>query len=106
MQICRNSHEKLALGVQLSQAERLAMAQKVTENVKEARDKALLGCYDDSKVFYGGAIQGIQQLMKEEQDSDMSEKWKQVGSWLAKKTWGCSTGRFCRHWACSMTSWS
>lgn len=56
----------------------MSAAQKVTENVKQAREQALVGCYDDAKVFYGGAIQGIQKMMKEKQDPDTNEKWKQV----------------------------
>lgn len=51
---------------------------RVTENVKQAREQALVGAYDDSKVFYGGAIQGIQQLLKEKDDQSMKDKWKQV----------------------------
>lgn len=51
---------------------------RVTENVKQAREQALVGSYDDAKVFYGGAIQGIQQLLKEKDDQSMKEKWKQV----------------------------
>lgn len=56
----------------------MTTAQKVTEDVKQAREQALVGCYDDAKVFYSGAIQGIQQMMKEKQDQDTNEKWKQV----------------------------
>ena len=65
----------------------MATAQKITENVKQAREQALVGCYDDSKVFYGGAIQGIQQMMKEKQDPGMNEKWKQVCSELKILLW-------------------
>ena len=53
------------------------MAQEVTENVKQAREQALLGSYDDAKVFYTGAIQGIQRLLAK-QDQSTKEKWKQV----------------------------
>lgn len=55
------------------------MAQEVTENVKQAREQALLGNYDDAKVFYAGAIQGIQRLLAlERHDQSSKEKWKQV----------------------------
>ena len=54
-------------------------AQEVTENAKQAREQALIGCYDEAKVFYAGAIQGIQQLLvKEKHDQATKEKWKQV----------------------------
>lgn len=56
----------------------MSTTNEVTDNVKQARDQALVGCYDEAKVFYSGAIQGVQKLMKEKQDQDMSDKWKQV----------------------------
>lgn len=56
----------------------MSAAQKVTENVKLAREQALVGCYDDAKTYYGVAIHGIQQMMKEKQEPDTNEKWKQV----------------------------
>lgn len=59
----------------------MSAAQKVTENVKQAREQALVGCYDDAKVYYGVAIHGIQQMMKEKQEpADTNEKWKQVAT--------------------------
>lgn len=67
----------------------MATTQQITENVKQAREQALVGCYDDSKVFYGGAIQGIQQMMKEKQDPEMNEKWKQVSSELKRINGRC-----------------
>lgn len=58
------------------------MAQEVTENVKQAREQALLGSYDEAKVFYTGAIEGIQRLLaKEKDDQGTKEKWKQVASY-------------------------
>ena len=56
----------------------MSTTQEVSENVKQAREQALVGCYDESKVFYTGAIEGIQQLIKQTNDRDMKEKWKQV----------------------------
>lgn len=53
-------------------------AAEVSENVKQAREQALLGCYDEAKVFYMGATQSIQQLIKQTHDTDMKEKWKTV----------------------------
>ena len=88
------------------------MAQGVTENVKQAREQALTGCYDEAKVYYGGAIHGIQQLLKETQDPGMEEKWKQVHIGLAdcipppkKRLLCCYSCFFCRLWACSMMKW-
>ena len=57
------------------------MAQEVTENVKQAREQALVGNYDDAKVFYAGAIQGIQRLLaREKHDQDTKDKWKEVNT--------------------------
>ncbi len=57
----------------------MSTAQEVSENVKQARESALVGSYDDAKVYYSGAIQGVQQLLKQSQEPDKKQKWKQVG---------------------------
>ncbi len=54
------------------------MNRDVSEDVKQARDQALVGCYDEAKVYYTGAIQGIQELIKQTSDTNLKEKWKQV----------------------------
>lgn len=56
----------------------MSITQEITENVKQARERALVGSYDDAKVFYAGAIHDIRKLVKEKQDPDIKEKWKQV----------------------------
>lgn len=50
----------------------------VTGNVKQAREHALVGNYDDSKVYYVGAIQGVQKVIKHTHESETKQKWQQV----------------------------
>ena len=56
----------------------MATTQEVSENVKQAREQALVGKYDESKVYYTGAIQGVQQLLKVTPEPDKKQKWKQI----------------------------
>ena len=56
----------------------MATTQEVSENVKQAREQALVGNYDESRVYYTGAIQGVQQLLKVTPEPDKKQKWKQV----------------------------
>ena len=53
-------------------------AQNVSQNVKQARENALVGCYDEARVYYEGAIQDIKLLLKQTTDLDVKEKWQQV----------------------------
>ena len=62
----------------------MSSAQDISENVKHARDQALLGNYDDARVYYSGAIQGVQQLLKQTQEPDKKEKWRQVRGMVAQ----------------------
>ena len=50
----------------------------VTVNVKQAREQALVGNYDDAKVFYTGAIQGVQKVIKMTHDTETKRKWQEV----------------------------
>ena len=50
----------------------------VTTNVKQAREKALVGNYDDSKVYYVGAIQGVKKVLKQTHDPETKQKWQEV----------------------------
>lgn len=50
----------------------------VTANVKQAREQALVGNYDDAKVFYTGAIQGVQKVIKMTHDTETKRKWQEV----------------------------
>lgn len=71
----------------------MSTTQNVSENVKQAREHAMLGCYEMAQVYYKGAAQDIQQLLKQTNDLDMTEKWKQVIlSWLA-----CSARSYTMH---------
>lgn len=56
----------------------MATTQEVSENVKQAREQALVGNYEESRVYYTGAIQGVQQLLKVTPEPDKKQKWKQV----------------------------
>ena len=58
----------------------MSTTQNVSENVKQAREQALLGCYEEAQVYYKGAVQDIRQLLKQTNDLDMTEKWKQVAN--------------------------
>ena len=57
-------------------------SQDVSENVKQARENALVGSYEEAKVYYTGAIQGVQQLLKQTQEPDKKEKWKEVCEYI------------------------
>lgn len=50
----------------------------VSVNVKQAREQALVGNYDDSKVYYVGAIQGVQKVLKQTHDPETKHKWQEV----------------------------
>ena len=63
---------------QARKKEKMTTTQNVSENVKEAREQALLGCYDEAQVYYRGAVQDILQLLKRTNERDMAEKWNQV----------------------------
>jgi katanin p60 ATPase-containing subunit A1 len=50
----------------------------ILENVKLARENALLGNYDTSQVYYQGAVQQIQKLVMNVTDPVIKQKWQQV----------------------------
>ena len=50
----------------------------VSGNVKQAREQALVGNYDDSKVYYTGAIQSVQRVLKQTYDPETKQKWQEV----------------------------
>ena len=56
----------------------MASSEEVAENVKQARELALMGNYDDAKVYYSGAVQGIQLILKQIQEADKKHKWREV----------------------------
>jgi len=50
----------------------------IQENVKTARENALLGSYDTSQVYYQGALQQIQKHLITVADPARKQKWQQV----------------------------
>jgi len=50
----------------------------VQENIKSARENALLGSYDTSQVYYQGALQQIQKHLSSITDPTRKQKWQQV----------------------------
>jgi katanin p60 ATPase-containing subunit A1 len=50
----------------------------ICENVKSARENALLGNYETSQVYYQGALQQIQKLLITITDPVRKQKWQQV----------------------------
>ena len=50
----------------------------ISGNVKQAREQGLVGNYEDSKVYYVGAIQGIQKVIKQTYDPETKQKWQEV----------------------------
>ena len=53
--------------------------EEISENVKEARELALVGNYENAKVYYSGAVQGVQQVLKQIHEPDKKQKWREVG---------------------------
>jgi katanin p60 ATPase-containing subunit A1 len=49
----------------------------ICENIKLARENALLGNYETSSVYYQGALQQIQKLLQNI-DPERRHKWQQV----------------------------
>ena len=52
--------------------------QEISENIKQARENALVGNYEESKVCYQGALQDVQKMLKATPDLEMKQKWKQA----------------------------
>ena len=57
----------------------MSSSDDISDNVKQAREQALVGNYDDAQVFYSGAIQAVQQLLKHTHEADKKQKWREVG---------------------------
>lgn len=51
---------------------------EISENTKTGREKALLGDYETSMVYYQGVIQQIQRLVATLKDTDKKQLWHQV----------------------------
>ena len=56
----------------------------VSGNVKQAREQALVGNYDESKVYYEGAILGVKKLLKQTHDPETKQKWQEVRLTITK----------------------
>jgi len=52
----------------------------IQENIKSARESALLGSYDTSQVYYQGALQQIQKHLTSVTDPTRKQKWQQVNA--------------------------
>ena len=57
----------------------MSSSEEISENVKQARELALMGSYEDAKVFYSGAVQGVQHMLKQIREPDKKQKWREVG---------------------------
>lgn len=57
----------------------------VSGNVKQAREQALVGNYDESKVYYEGAILGVKKLLKQTHDPETKQKWQEVRLTITKQ---------------------
>jgi len=51
---------------------------EIQENIKLARENALLGSYDTSQVYFQGALQQIQKYLTSCADPVHKQKWQQV----------------------------
>jgi len=51
---------------------------EIQENIKSARENALLGSYETSQVYYQGALQQIQKHLASHADLIQKQKWQQV----------------------------
>lgn len=58
----------------------MASSEQISENVKQAREFALMDDYEQAKVCYCGAIQGVQQILKHMHESEQKQKWKEVNA--------------------------
>ena len=56
----------------------MSLSEEIAENIKQARESALMGSYEDAKVYYSGAVQGVQQMMKHIYEPDKKQKWREV----------------------------
>ena len=61
----------------------MSSCDEISENLKQAREQALVGSYEDAKVYYTGVVQGIQQMLKQMREPDKKQKWREVRTFLA-----------------------
>lgn len=53
---------------------------EITDNVKLAREYALLGSYSSAAVCYQGVLEQIRKYLLSVRDSSVQQKWQQVNS--------------------------
>lgn len=58
----------------------MASSEEISENVKQAREFALMDDYEQAKVCYCGAIQGVQQILKQVHESEQKQRWREVNA--------------------------
>lgn len=51
----------------------------ISENVKLAREYALLGNYDSAMVYYQGVLDQMNKYLSSVKDTYLQQKWQQVG---------------------------
>lgn len=52
----------------------------ISENVKLAREYALLGNYDSAMVYYQGVLDQMNKYLYSVRDTYLQQKWQQVNS--------------------------
>lgn len=61
----------------------------ISENVKLAREYALLGNYDSAMVYYQGVLDQMNKYLYSVRDTYLQQKWQQVNSTFL----GCFEGK-------------
>ena len=56
----------------------MTSSEEISDSVLQAREFALMGNYEDAKIYYSGAVQGVQQMMKQSYELDKKQKWREV----------------------------
>lgn len=57
----------------------------ISENVKLAREYALLGNYNSASVLYHGLLEQIKKYLYTVRDSSLQQRWQQVNMTLQTK---------------------
>lgn len=52
----------------------------MSEDVKQARELALMGNYEQANTYYYGTIQSVQQILKQIHEPDQKQKWREVNA--------------------------
>lgn len=63
----------------------------ISENVKLAREYALLGNYDSAMVYYQGVLDQMNKYLYSVKDTYLQQKWQQVSIMAAVCLHGLST---------------